>query len=275
MRKYGKTKVRKQYRFLNAKQVRETVRKNSLGIMFFGLLAVGAFLLLLGMHNFIFASGYFNVTEIEVIDRNPDKIDYPLGRINKNSVNIFKINLPAVAKKIEQDYSDIQTAIVQRVLPNKLMIEVVRRHPAVQIAVTKPGSSEPRYFTVNQEAYVLNDLGNQPRNGLPVVCGSGIGFNAVEIGRAYPKTNLAYALAFMKEFNGNAFLKPYAVTKIDVSLPRSMSVFINDMLEVRIGDRNWKERLENLAGLLDNKQIDFSKGYYVDLRFKDLVFGKK
>ncbi|MDD5746054.1 MAG: FtsQ-type POTRA domain-containing protein [Candidatus Omnitrophica bacterium] len=275
MRKFARVKAKKQHHFLSVKQVKETVHNNRLGIFMFAVITAAGVLLGMGMHNFIFASEYFNVTEIEVVDRNPDKIDYPLGRINKTSVNIFKINPAAVAKKIEQDYSDIQTAIVQRVLPNKLMIEVVRRHPVVQIAVTGPGAGEPHYFTVNQETYVLNDLGAQPRRGLPVVSGAGVDRGRIEIGRCYPKTNLAYALAFMKEFNSNMFLKPYAVTKIDVALPRSMSVFINDTLEVKIGDRNWKERLENLAGILDNKDIDFSKGYYVDLRFKDLVFGKK
>lgn len=271
-----KKKRRKKINILNIKQATESIKKNWWGI----ILSMGgiALLVLLGfsLNSFLFASEYFNVTEIEVVDQEPDNLSYPLARI-KDNPNIFKIDLEKIAYSIERDYSDIQKAIVKRVLPNKLAIEILRRRPVAQIALEdRTGKADKfDFFTVNKDAYILSDLGNRAKRDLPVVYGVNIRSADIEIGHSYAQTNLMYAVSFIKEFYIGQFQNQYQITKIDVSQPRSMSFFIKDKLEVKIGDRNWKEKIENLGGILENMDIDYSQEYYVDLRFKDFVFGKK
>jgi cell division septal protein FtsQ len=275
MSRTRRLKKRKQrIHWLSAKQVRETVKKNWGKIS--GTFALIALIVLIGisLHSFLFASDYFNVSEIEVVDKNPDKIDYPLARIN-DQANIFRIDLTRIADNIEQEYYDIQKAIVKRVLPNKLVIEVLRRRAIAQIKVNENPRNEKteHFFSVNKEAYILADIGSRQSKTLPVIVGTELSPKEIEVGRTYQKTNLVCALDFLEALNNSGFLEHYHVTQVDVSQPRSMSFFI-DNLEIKIGNRNLKQKIENLSGILASKEINYSEGYYIDLRFKDIVFGR-
>ncbi|MBU4304272.1 MAG: cell division protein FtsQ/DivIB [Candidatus Omnitrophica bacterium] len=276
MRSYRRRKQRKRIHMLSARQVVDTVKKNKTRILFVLTVAGLIAFVSVNMNSFIFASKYFNISEIEVVDKAADKIDYPLARIVDNP-NIFKVDLNQIAEGIERDYHYIQKAIVKRVLPNKLVIEILRRTPIAQmaVAVNRDANAKQYYFTVNKDGYVLANVGTSPKKGLPVIYGTGLSVNTIEIGSMYSKSNLGCALSFLAILQESAFMPRYAVTKIDVAEPRSMSFFINDTLEVKIGNRKWKEKIENLAGMLQNKSIDYSQDYYIDLRFKDFVFGKK
>jgi len=275
MARARKTKKRKRkVHWLSAKQVQESVQKNW-GKIICTLAVLGIIIFMgISLNSFLFASEYFNVSEIEVVDKDPDKIDYPLARIDDDA-NIFRIDLEQVASSVEREYYDIQKAIVKRVLPNKLVIEVLRRRPIAQIKVVENRQSDnfEHFFLVNREAYILSDKGTRKQRKLPVIIGAELSAKEIEVGRNYPKPNLVYALDFLEELDNRGFLEQYNVNLIDITQPRSMSFFI-DNLEVKIGNRNLKQKIENLSGVLASKDINYSKGYYIDMRFKDIVFGR-
>lgn len=267
-------KRKKRIHWLSAKQVQEAVQKNW-GQIFCTVIVIGMLVFLgLSLNSFLFASEYFNISEIEVVDNDPDKIDYPLARIDDDA-NIFKIDLEQIAYNIERREYDIQKAIVKRVMPNKLVIEVLRRRPIAQIKIGENIQSKKknRFFAVNREAFILSDIGSRRRRALPVIIGSELSAADIEIGRSYPKTNLVCALNFLEDLDKIGFLDRYTVTMVNVNQPRSMSFYI-DGLEVKIGNRNLKQKIENLSGVLEHKDIDYSEGYYIDMRFKDIVFGR-
>ncbi len=271
-----KRRKKKKIHKFSVKEVQETV-KRSWGQVLLIIIGIATLVILgMGMKSFLLASEYFNVTEIEVIDQEPDVVEYSLARI-KDNPNIFKIDLQMIADNIEYEHSDIQKAIVKRVLPNKLVVEVLRRRPVAQIAVglSRQTSKADKFFTVNKEGYILAELPRRKARNLPVIYGCDLAGSEIEIGHSYAYSNLKYALDFLKLLDESGFSKEYKVTKIDVAQPRSMMFYIKDKLEVRIGDRKWKEKIENLAGILKNMDIDYRQEYYVDLRFKDFVFGKK
>ncbi|MBU1087782.1 MAG: FtsQ-type POTRA domain-containing protein [Candidatus Omnitrophica bacterium] len=275
MARTRKAKKRKQKIYwLSAKQVQETARKNW-GKIFCSLVVIGLIVFMaISLNSFLFASDYFNLSEIEVIDQDPEKIDYPLARID-DQANIFRIDLEQIASNVEQEYYDIQKAIVKRVLPNKLVIEVLRRRPIgqIEVAENQQAGKADHFFLVNKDAYVLADIGSKKRKALPVIVGAELTAQEIEVGRAYPKPNLLCALEFLEELNNSGFLDKYNVTLVDVTQPRIMSFYVDD-LEVKIGNRNLRQKIENLGGILASKDIDYSQGYYIDLRFKDIVFGR-
>ncbi len=271
-----KDKRNKRINLLSVKQAALAVKKNS-GQVF--LIITGLFVFILAawnLNSFILAAEYFNITEIEVIGRDPVKVDYSLARM-KGASNIFKADLKQIASSIEREYPDIQKAIVKRVLPNKLIVEVLRRKPVAQVLINsgRQPQVDSYLFTINDEAYILANVGTKSRKNLPVIYGCGLSIAQVQIGRSCITPGLKSALSFLKEAKISGILNDYIITKVDASEPRSLSFFINGTLEVKIGDRNWKEKIENLAGILENMDIDYSQDYYIDLRFKDFVFGKK
>ena len=273
--KKKRRKKKKTHKF-SVKEVQENVKKNwpqALLIVF--ALAVIA-MLGMGMRSFLHASECFNVTEIEVVDQELDVEGYIFATIEDNP-NIFDIDLEMIAEDIEYRYSDIQKAIVKRELPNKLVVEVLFRRPVAQIVVGEGDQDYQgnNFFTVNKEGFILADLGRRQKRNLPVIYGCNLTLSEIEPGQSYTRSNLKYALDFLKFLDESGFSQEYKVTRIDVAEPRSMMFYIRDNLEVKIGDRKWKEKLENLAGILENMDIDYRQEYYVDLRFKDFVFGKK
>ncbi|MCP4649246.1 MAG: FtsQ-type POTRA domain-containing protein [PVC group bacterium] len=228
---------------------------------------------IMSMNSFLFASEYFKVTEIEVIDKYQDEIEYPIARI-KDNPNIFKVNLDKISKNLEREYSNIQKAIVKRILPNKLKIEILRRSPVAQIALSaENGKKKFYFFSVNDDSYILANLGVRPKRKLPIIYGTELNVNDIEVGRSYEDSNLGRAVSLINELKSTGFLKRYKITKLDVTNVRSMSFFIKNRLEVKIGDRDWRRRIANLTSILQN--MDISEHEYIDLRFKEIVFGKK
>jgi len=273
--KRKKRNKRKIHKF-SVKEVQETVKKSGWGI-FSVIIGIALLVILsMGMKSFLFASEYFNVTEIEPVDQEMDVEGYIFAKIEDNP-NIFRIDLEMIAEDIEYKHFDIQKAIVKRVLPNKLVIEVLFRRPVAQIAVgvSRQEAEADNFFTVNKEGYILSELGQRPNRRLPVIYGCNLATSEIEVGHSYMDSNLKYALDFLKWVDKSGFSQEHDITKIDVREPRSMMFYIKDTLEVRIGDRKWREKIENLAGILENMDIDYRDEYYVDLRFKDFVFGKK
>lgn len=273
--KKKRRKKKKTHKF-SVKDVQETVKRSWGQIL---LILIGVVIMVLmgrGMRSFLLASEHFNVTEIEVIDQELDVEGYIFANIEDNP-NIFKIDLEMIADNIEYKHSDIQKAIVKRELPNKLVVEVLFRRPVAQIALgeTRGNYQNKSFFTVNKDGYILTDLGRRPKRKLPIIYGCNLSIPEIETGQTYLHSNLKYALNFLSWLDESGFSQEYNITKIDVTEPRSMMFYIKDTLEVRIGDRKWKEKIENLAGILNNMDIDYRHEYYVDLRFKDFVFGKK
>ncbi|MFH1460462.1 MAG: cell division protein FtsQ/DivIB [Candidatus Omnitrophota bacterium] len=269
-------KRKKRTFIFNAKTVKETVKKNRGNIVL--ILVIIGLLVFLGfsLNSFLFASEYFNISEIEVIDQDAEKIDYPLARI-KDNPNIFKVDLVEIAKGIEREHADIQKAIVKRILPNKLIIEVLRRRSIAQAAVkiSKQENSEYYFYLINNDGYILANMEKRPKKDIPIIIGSELNIDNIQIGHRYETPALKWAISFIEELKKINFTDQYKVTKVDVTQPRSMSFYIKNRLEIRIGNRDWRKKIENLVGIMQNLDIDYSEDYYIDLRFKDFVFGKK
>ncbi len=276
MARKRKKNKEKRIHFFSAKQAAESVKRNKWQLI--GTIAVVTIMIFLGLglKSFLFASEFFNVSEIEVIDQAPNKVTYPLARL-KDNPNIFRVDLDGLAANIEREHSDIQKAIVNRVLPNKLVIKILRRLPVLQLEIARPdkGSKENYYVSVNKDGYFLADNGSRPFRDLPLVTGTGVSLKDVEMGKHSSDSDLGHVLDFLDRFDKIGFFKDYTITRIEVTHPKNITFYLNGRLEVRIGNRKMEERLENLAGILKNMNMEKSGNYYVDLRFKDFIFGKK
>ena len=269
-------KTRKKSKIFNMQNIKLAVEKNGMRI-FIGMLGLVFFVWFsINVRSFLYASEYFNVNEIEIIDKYPDKIDYPLARI-KNNPNIFEVDLKGIAQNLERENSNIQKAIVKRVLPNKLLVEVLRRTPIAQVEILAENGNRDKHFfySVNNDSYILANWGIKKKRRFPIIEGAGLQMKDIEVGRCYDKSRIATAVGLLNELANSGFLKKYRVSRVNVSQIRSMSFLINDRLEVKIGDRQWTKKIESLQGVLQNKNINYKKHNYIDLRFKEIVFGKQ
>lgn len=273
-KKFNKTYFNK-IKIFKVKDISAAVKTHKGRIVILVLCLVSGSIFALNLRSFIFASEYFVVKEIEIIDKKENNVEYPRHRIG-GALNIFKVNLNKISRDLECEYPDIQKAIVKRILPSKIIIEVLRRRPVAQMRVGREGKGqEKKYFSLNEDGYVLADLGLFPQEFIPVVVGQNIKLNDIEIGRSYQNSSLKIALSFLKEVKKTRLEESCVITKIDASNSRCLSFYLDDKLEVRIGERDWPKKIERLLGMLPNLDTEYSQDYYLDLRFKDFVFGKK
>ena len=251
----------------------KSVRQNSLTLLASGILGVALVALGISVHSFIFASEYFLVRDIEVVDRNPQKIDHSLARLRQAPDNIFALDLHGIQRRLEQSYPEIQTVRVSRVLPNKLVLEVIHRRPVAQIELVSRAGESRVYYSVNEEGYVLALCGSEPRRNLPVITGVNMRPQEVEIGRCYERSPIETALALRRQLLARGIWQKYTVTRIDVTHPRSIVFVIDNRVEVRLGAADSDARLDQLTGILQSAALDRTQSTFVDLRFKDVIIG--
>ena len=182
--------------------------------------------------------------------------------------NIFKINLTAIAKSLELRYPDAKDIIVNRALPDKLLVELNFRSP---VAILSNGLLLP----IDGEGFILVNRDPARLGGLPVISG----VNPKYAGKLHKKNeskNLEAALKLLDEIKKARFLDKYGVHTLDASDIKSLSF---DLIEggpmVIIGYENIKERLSVLRDTLRDPRLVLDKINYIDVRFKDVAISPK
>ena len=83
------------------------------------------------------------------------------------------------------------------------------------------------------------------------------------------------ALALMGIIKRSNVLKKHVLTKVDVTDSKNVSFYVDQTLEIKIGESHWIERLKILEQTLKSVTLDPSKIRYIDLRFDDVVIGPR
>ena len=70
-------------------------------------------------------------------------------------------------------------------------------------------------------------------------------------------------------------IKDHRIDAIELGNLRNISIFLENGIEVRLGEGSIKEKIITLKGILETSRFDLSKIKYIDLRFSDVVVGPK
>jgi cell division septal protein FtsQ len=195
--------------------------------------------------------------------------------------NIFKIDLIKEAANISRFYPTYKKIRLTRYLPDKIVIDLLKRQPLAAIKASRP-------FFVD-EHLVLFQLPTQEKNAaLPLICGLEKKLNGAGYGTrlAYPELKLA--LDIIKKAKANSGLKDYAIARVEVADPGDTSVFmlvqkglldytnVNPqnaaaMIEVKLGQEDIFRKISLLATLLKQVKNNLAGIKYIDLRFNEPV----
>jgi cell division septal protein FtsQ len=182
--------------------------------------------------------------------------------------NIFLVDLVSLKEKIEIMHPEFKEILVRRALPNRLLVQVKRRNPVMQVKSDK-------FYLIDEEGVVLPSPKTFADDELPVV-----GQGAASINMAKHSQNSSQgvnkALLLIKEMTLNKRLAKYKIKIIDITDQRNISFFIDiGNVEVKIGDTEFGKRLDTLAALLGQLGEDIGRVKYIDLRFEDPIVGPK
>lgn len=236
------------------------------------LYTVITFVSIAAIYLFLRNSPYFRLETIGVIDKGRvTALDTDeLLRMYKGK-NIFGININSLSSRIERNFPVIREAVVKKILPNKLEIDII---PRVPVAIIKSRGS----FPIDRAGMVLSPEILLPQTRgirkLPAITGFSIWLSP-KVGAKLKNPQLQNAFLLLDSLKESFILSDYAVDTIDVSNYKNISFYLENGIEVKIGNENFLDRLSRLKAVLDNPGLDKENIKYVDLRFKDVIIGPK
>jgi cell division septal protein FtsQ len=246
------------------------------------IIAIAAFIFLVIAAIFYFKNilrnlDCFRVKDVLVRENSEgaDDFSYLKGR------NIFDIDVTGEAEYIFQAYPGYKTIKIIRVLPNRLVIDFVKRQP---LAVVKLY----RLFSIDEQQ-VLFETGNESAmTELPLISGLETKIFGPKAGSRYNIKELTQAIAIIKSIQNNRTLKNYKIKKIEINNASYLTCLISvpwvfygndqkesasgfEILQVRFSHEVTQDKLDFLSGLFSQIKNDLGRVSYIDLRFKEPV----
>jgi cell division protein FtsQ len=211
-------------------------------------------------------SPYSRVAYVKVIDRHraTDLKRDELLRLYKGR-NIFDVDINSLASRIKNEHPIIEDALVKRVLPDTLEIDII---PRVPVAVIK----SREYFPVDRTGMILPPQRDSHR--LPVITGLSFWLGP-RAGEKLETEKFKNAFLLIEALKDTRFPRGYKRATINAANHRNLSFYFENGIEVKIGGEDFPERLKKLSSTLARRDLDKGMIKYIDLRFKDVVIGPK
>lgn len=240
----------------------------------FFLLTVFSLALLLTkvIGKFLEETDFFNISYIKIVNRPvlgnvPAKYFYDLVGAK---TSIFEINLKHLEEKVEDDFPQLEKAVITKSFPNGLAFNLIARRILAQISLGKK-----RYFDVDLGGFILPVPHSELKAEFPLILGLEPEVTLIIPDRSTTSERLLYALSFIKEYRDNNWLPQERLVAVDVFDNYGLSIFLEGNLEVKILHRDVKHKIKVLEGLLKEIKMDNQRVKCIDLRFKDVIINPK
>jgi len=213
-------------------------------------------------------SRYFKLERVEVVDMNRAAGALETDALLQTNIgrNIFDIDIASVASRIENDYPVVKKAIVRRVLPNRLEINIIPRLPVAKI------KDRRGYFPIDETGIVLS--ADIKSGKLPVIIGFSM-WHRPNAGERFTGKQLKNTVSLIEAVSETSVSTDYGVATIDASNYSNLSFYLDDGIEVKIGGKDFHARLRKLKETLAGSDLDKGNIKYLDLRFDGVVIGPK
>lgn len=229
-----------------------------------------------GLQNYIATSNYFKIRELKV-EGITDLKYLDLIKEQLLEVNIFRVRTERLAERIQGKFPNFTSVTVTRILPSQLRIVAKERIP---LAVIR----RDLCYLFDGEGVALSSFSPAlAAYDLPLIVGLENKLQRILVGAAYQSSALHKALLLAKALKAKktdintAFFKGESrkVTKIDAADPGNLSFYLGDDIQVKVGDKDFEERLSFLPDILRSMAGDLSNIRYIDLRPKEPVVATK
>lgn len=233
-----------------------------------GILSIFALILIsIQFYLFIYRSGSFTVTDVQLIGIEKKEGDLAKLISQLKGENIFDIELPFYARKFKELIPEAQDIIITREFPDKLIIHIKTRNPAALLDM-----NNSRYL-IDSSGFVLARYEAKGSPLVPLITGITCqrqGKGPVQIGRQIDAKGLTAALDCLKGLSREE--ADIRIVKVDAHDPNNIVFYTEDGLGIKARGEDFDSKVKLLAYVLPGARE--SKAKYIDTRFKDMVVGK-
>jgi cell division septal protein FtsQ len=208
------------------------------------------------LRRFFWENPDYNLAEVSIHTDGPLTREQILQATNiQEGKNIFAINLSAARKGL-MALPQVERAEIERILPNKISIDIAERKPVAWVAEKEDGdpSSDPGAFLIDKDGILLRVKNQVPDYyHLPVI--SGLAVDNYEEGETVELPEVKAALELVRLTGENP--ARYQVRSIDVSKGYCMVVSDERHAKITFPLEDIGAQLDRLALLYAN--VDLSK----------------
>lgn len=217
------------------------------------------------IHQALTHSPYFEVKAVDIDASlsfiNPRDLESVQGR------NLFTVNLNDLQRRLAYKYPQVtQLKIVKR-FPDRILILAKRRLPFAQAVVKN------RTLTLDEKGVVLA-TGGTPQKELTLISGLPAQ-GSVSLGMPLRGEELRIALRIIAEFRAEPALAAHRLTKIDTANLLQIDCYLSSPLKVIIDRQDIGRKVKLLGLVLSQKDLDWERVKYIDLRFQEPIIGRK
>jgi len=204
----------------------------------------------------------------------------------KPQENLLALDMARVKRSLEQ-VPAVQSASIERILPQTLRIRVIEREPIAQVNVPRPraggGGVETVVFQLDADGYVMLPIEARQRSNpltfsgdaLPVV--SGVDPRELQPGRRLDGPAFQAALQLIVAFQQSPMAGLAGLKWIDISLPEVLTVRTGQASEITFGLEDLEQQLRRWRAIFDYGQkfgkaiatLDLAITNSIPLRWQD------
>ena len=179
-------------------------------------------------------------------------------------MNIWSVNLRAIADDLQRQQPSLKEVHVVRELPNTIRIQPVRRVPVAQVRMD-------RWYPVDLDGFVLPEGEAAPAEHLIRIAGADRD-GPLRIGKAHASARLDLALRVLTTLRRAPAAVSRRLTEIDVSDPQQIRFRLDDATEIRCGsETELATHLQRLHAALRALARQPISAQYIDVRFREPV----
>jgi cell division septal protein FtsQ len=237
----------------------------------------GVFLLLIFVAIFVFIfseikdfflnSPYFRIKTIVIEDPNLQFIEkQDLARLKGKS--IFLVDANQLQRQLAFRYPQVAALKVMKNFPNQISIVARKRFPLAQVAFHN------RLLTVDVNGAVLS-LDSSLDPNLTSVSGIKLNNGRLSVGSLIKDDRLTMALKLIRQIKMTPSLGNIKITKINMESLSGIEIYLPNDFKIILDQDSAQDKLNVLAMILSQRQVDLNTLNYIDLRFNEPVLGKK
>ncbi len=220
-----------------------------------------------GLKYFFLNSKFFAIKEVAINEEIRSSFSDEQKRLNSEykGLNIFNVNLKVVRAKVIDRHPHLRKVEVTRVFPDKLEVNIITREPAAYI-----GSGGG--LAIDKEGIVLSR--GESSRGLVTIKGISFFLVVPSRGERIDNPALDNALILIEGLNKRSLVKNYNIDSVDIS-DRNNLVITSSGVRIKMGEDDFTWKINRLAEILRDPNINLKGINYIDLRFENAVISPK